>query len=148
MQEVKVSPDASISFCEACAPATGYTKKLYKVYDAEMQAFLAQQGKPFQAAPPHNPACERIFKGDGPAIAFLQNGAEYFIDKKTPEPLQLVAQAATDVSKIYWYINDRFYKASHRGEKQFFVPEEGPVKITCSDDKGRSRTIMIRVKYV
>ena len=35
-----------------------------------------------------------------------------------------------------------------RGEKQFFVPEEGPVKISCTDDKGRNRDIRITVKYV
>jgi penicillin-binding protein 1C len=148
LQEVKVSPDSSISYCEACAPASGYRKKLYRVYDAEMQAFLAQSGKPYEMIPPHNPACERIFKGEGPSITFPKNGEEYFMEKKSPEPLQLMAQTSSDVSKIYWYINDQFYKVCNRGEKQFFMPEEGPVKITCSDDKGRSRTIAIRVKYI
>jgi penicillin-binding protein 1C len=148
LQEVKVSPDASLSYCEACAPATGYRKKIYRNYDVEMQAYVSQSGKPYETIPPHNPACERIFKGEGPAISFPKNGAEYFIEKASPEPLQLISQTASDVSKTYWYINDRFYKACNRGEKQFFMPEEGPVKITCSDDKGRSRSIIIRVKYI
>lgn len=148
LQEVKVSPDFSISYCEACAPTTGYIKKLYKVVAPELQDYFTKAGKPYQIIPPHNPACERIFKGEGPAITFPVNGAEYFISKKDPEPLQLTASVPADVSKIYWYINDRFYKTASRGEKQFFVPEEGPVKIGCSDDKGRSRTIMIRVKRV
>ena len=60
----------------------------------------------------------------------------------------MTASVSSDVSKLYWYINDQFYKATARGEKQFFVPEEGSVKISCSDDKGRSRSIMIRVKKV
>ena len=34
------------------------------------------------------------------------------------------------------------------GEKQFFIPDEGPVKISCTDDKGRNRDIKITVKYV
>jgi len=33
-------------------------------------------------------------------------------------------------------------------EKIFFVPpEEGPVKISCSDDKGRNSDLVIQVKY-
>ena len=48
----------------------------------------------------------------------------------------------------YWYINDKFFKASSANEKQFFVPDEGLVKISCTDDKGRNRNIRIRVKYV
>lgn len=145
LQEVKLSPDRSLSYCEACAPATGYMKKLYRKYDVELQSFFAANRTPYEIVPPHNPACERIFRGNGPVISFPQAGAEYFLDKSDPEPLQLVAQAGADISKIYWYINDRFYKACNRGEKQFFVPTEGPVKITCSDDKGRSRTIWIKV---
>jgi penicillin-binding protein 1C len=52
------------------------------------------------------------------------------------------------VIKIYWYINKHFYKTSNAGAKQFFVPEEGPVKISCTDDKGRNRDIWIKVRYV
>ena len=148
LQEYKVSPDLAFSYCQACAPAVGYTKRLYKVYEPELLLFLSQNSTPHQVLPPHNPACERIFQGGGPAITFPKNGAEYFIDKKSPEPLQLAAQPAADVSNVYWYINDRFFKACSRGEKGAFVPEEGPVKITCSDDKGRSRTVWIRVSHL
>ncbi len=76
------------------------------------------------------------------------NGTEYLINKKEPEPLQLVCKTANDVSKVYWYINNKFYKSSNAGEKQFFVPQEGEVKISCTDDKGRNRDVKITVKYV
>jgi len=148
LQEVKVSQDSSISYCEACAPQTGYIKKLYKVFDPELQDYFRATGTPYQIIPPHNPQCERIFKGEGPNITFPINGAEYFMDEKHPEPLGLTASVSADVSKVYWYINDRFYKAANKGEKQFFVPEEGSVKISCSDDKGRNKTIRINVRRV
>jgi penicillin-binding protein 1C len=148
LQEVKVSSDSAVSYCEGCAPANGYIKKMYKVTATELQEYFAANGTPYQIIPQHNPSCERIFKGDGPGITFPQNNAEYFISKINPEPLQLTASVPTDVSKIYWYINDRFYKATNRGEKQFFVPDEGINKISCSDDKGRSKTISITVKRV
>jgi penicillin-binding protein 1C len=98
--------------------------------------------------PAHNPNCERLFTGGAPVITFPKNGAEYLISKKHPEPLQLTCNVGNDVGKVFWYINDQFYKTTDARSKQFFVPEEGPVKISCTDDKGRNRNIWIRVKYV
>jgi penicillin-binding protein 1C len=148
VQEIKIAADSSVSYCETCAPATGYIKKLYRVIAPEMQDYLAQNGISYQKIPPHNPDCEKIFKGNGPSIIAPLNGSEYFINVKDPEPLQLRANTGSDVTKLYWYINDAFYKMSNAGEKQFFIPREGPVKISCTDDKGRVRNIMIKVKYV
>lgn len=147
-QEMMISADEKTSYCRSCAPETGYKKKWYKVVEPEMQAWFADNRIQYQQMPPHNPACELIFKGNTPIIRFPSNGSEYLINKKKPEPLQLICKTANDVSKVYWYINDKFYKASSPGEKQFFIPEEGPVKISCTDDKGRNRNITIYVKMV
>ena len=148
MQQVMVSADEKISYCKSCAPQTGFKRKLYKAIDPEMQAYFRENGIAFQKIPPHNPDCEKIFKEGQPVITSPANGTEYLINKKDPEPLQLICKTANDVSKIYWYVNNKFYKTGNVGEKQFFVPEEGPVKISCTDDKGRNRDIWIRVRYV
>jgi penicillin-binding protein 1C len=55
---------------------------------------------------------------------------------------------SNDVSKVYWYINNQFFKTADAGSKQFFIPDEGPVKISCTDDKGRNRDIWVRVRYI
>jgi penicillin-binding protein 1C len=148
LQEMKLAPDRSISYCEACAPATGYIKALYPVIAPEMQDYFSQNGIAYQKIPPHNPDCEKIFPGNGPRITSPLNGNEYFIDTDDPEPLQLTAATGGDVTKLYWYINDQYYKTTGVKEKQFFVPKEGLVKISCADDKGRNRNIWIRVRYV
>ncbi len=147
-QEIMLSPDEKISYCKSCAPATGYKKKWYKIVEPDMQAWFEENRIAYQKIPLHNPNCELIFKGAAPAITFPVNGMEYIINKKDPEPLQLICKTANDVSKVYWYINNKFYKSCNAGEKQFFVPEEGQVKISCTDDKGRNRDIKITVKYV
>ncbi|MFL5808029.1 MAG: penicillin-binding protein 1C, partial [Flavisolibacter sp.] len=148
LQEIKVSPDSSISYCESCAPATGYIKKLYRQLAPEMENYFIQNSIAYQKIPPHNPECEKIFRGNGPNITSPLNGNEYLLNKKDPEPLQLTANAGNDVNRLYWYIDDQFYKTTRVGEKQFFVPKEGAVKISCTDDKGRNRNILIKVKYV
>ncbi len=147
-QEIMISPDEKISYCKSCAPQRGYKKKWYKVVEPDMQAWFEENRIAYQKIPPHNPDCELIFKGAAPSITSPVNGTEYLINKKDPEPLQLISKTANDVSKVYWYINNKFYKSCNAGEKQFFIPDEGPVKISCTDDKGRNRDIRIMVRYI
>ncbi len=147
-QEIMISPDEKISYCKSCAPQTGYKKKWHKIIEPDMQAWFEENRIAYLKIPVHNPNCELIFKGATPSITSPVNGTEYLINKKDREPLQLTCKTANDVSKVYWYINNKFYKSSNAGEKQFFVPDEGPVKISCTDDKGRNRDIKITVKYV
>lgn len=147
-QEIMISADEHISYCKSCVPENGYKKKWYKVVEPDMQSWFEENRIAYQKIPPHNPDCQLIFKGNAPVIQSPANGTEYLINKKSPEPLQLVCKTANDVSKVYWYINDKFYKSCQAGEKQFFIPEEGPVKISCTDDKGRNRDVKITVRYV
>jgi penicillin-binding protein 1C len=148
LKEVKIAADGKTAFCEGCAPASGFKTILFNDLTPEVREYYVQRGKKLNPLPPHNPDCERIFRGEGPVITFPQHQTEYLISKKEPEPLQLAARAGSEVSSLYWYIDDQFYKKSKAGEKQFFLPPEGAVKISCTDDKGRSRTIRITVKYV
>ena len=148
LQEIKVSADENFSYCTHCAPATGYKKKMFRIVAQEMQQYFFTNNISFETVPPHNPECEIIFKGNGPTITSPLNGNEYYLNKKSPEPLQLAASAGNDVNKLYWYINDQFFKTTTAMDKQFFIPDEGPVKISCTDDKGRNRNIWIKVKYV
>jgi penicillin-binding protein 1C len=148
LQEVLLSADEKISYCKSCVPESGYKKKLMRIVEPDMQAYFSDNGISYEKIPLHNENCEVIFKGNAPSITSPTNGSEYLISKKDPEPLMLTCKTANDVSKVYWYIDDKFFKACHPADKQFFVPTEGPVKISCTDDKGRNRNITIRVKFV
>jgi penicillin-binding protein 1C len=148
IKEVLISADEKISYCKNCAPQSGYKKKIYKVIEPEMQAWYEEQKVAYEKIPPHNPDCETIFNGNAPSITSPANGSEYLISRKRKEPILLTCKTATDVSRVFWYIDNKFFKATAPGEKQFFVPDEGPVKISCTDDKGRNRDIKIMVRYV
>ncbi len=148
VQEVLLRADEKISYCKSCVPDAGYKKKMMKIVEPDMQAYFSEQRISYEKIPPHNESCEVIFKGSAPAITSPTNGSEYLISKKNPEPLMLTCKTANDVSKVYWYIDDKFFKACHPAEKQFFIPTEGPVKISCTDDKGRNRNIKIAVRFV
>ena len=148
IQEVFVSADEKISYCRSCLPDGGYKKKLYKVIPPEMKEYYEENRIAYQKIPPHNPDCEKVFREGAPVVTSPRNGSEYLINRKDPEPLELRCRVSNDVGKVYWYINDKFFKSGEAGGKEFFIPEEGPVKISCTDDKGRNKNIRIRVKYV
>jgi len=149
VQEVKLSADGQYSYCSGCAPEAGFIRKTYPRVPPEMQEYLSARNQPYTRIPPHFPACEKPGQGAGPVITAPQNGTEYFQERKNPEPLQLSARAGNDVSRLFWYINDRFYKSTAPGEKQFFMPEgEGSIKISCADDKGRNRNIRITIRKI
>jgi penicillin-binding protein 1C len=146
--EVAVSANEKVSYCKNCMPDNGYKKKKYKKVAPEMQLYFQNHNISYQQLPAHNPSCEKIFRDGVPVITFPSQHAEYLISRKNPEPLQLTCNVSADVTKVYWYINDKFYKSAPVNSKQFFVPDEGPVKISCTDDKGRNKDIWINVRYV
>jgi penicillin-binding protein 1C len=147
-QELFVSADEKMTYCRVCLPPAGYKKKSYTVIPPEMKEYFEMNRISYQHIPPHNPACEKLFREEAPVVTSPANGSEYLINRKDPEPLLLRCRVSNDVAKVFWYINDKFYKTDEAGAKEFFVPDEGPVKISCTDDKGRNRNVWIRVKYV
>lgn len=147
-KEVMVSADEKISYCKYCVPANGYKKKLYKVVPPEMQAYFEENRMGYEKIPPHNPKCDRVFVEGAPVITFPKANTEYFLNRKEPEPLQLCCNVTNDVKTVYWYINNKFYKQTDAHKKEFFRPEEGNVKISCTDDKGRNSNVWVKVKFV
>ena len=145
---IAVSEDEKISYCKSCQPEKDFKRKGYKLISPELQNWMEVNNTSFESIPMHNPNCGKIFLEGKPNITSPVNGTEYLISKKNPEPLQLVCETGNDVSRVYWYINNRFYKAADVGSKQFFVPTEGVNKISCTDDKGRNRDIQIKVSIV
>lgn len=143
-----LSADEKMEYCRYCAPETGYQKKWIRELSPEMQYYYEERKIAFDRLPPHNPACERVFRSGAPVIISPKNGSEYLINKKHPEPLQLNCRVANGVSRVYWYINNRFFMAADARTNQYFIPEEGPVKISCTDDKGRNQDSWIQVRYV
>jgi penicillin-binding protein 1C len=64
------------------------------------------------------------------------------------QQLQLAFTATSDVSKVFWYINDKFYAEAKSGQKLFFTPDAGGlIKISCCDDKGRNTDLIIKVSF-
>jgi penicillin-binding protein 1C len=147
LKEVFVSADSSISYCRNCLPETGYKEKLYPNLPGELISYYESENIPYQKIPPHNPNCTRIYAANAPEITSLTDGMDYIFEDQTGQ-LALACNADNEVKEVYWYVNDKFYRAAGVHDKIFFTPKEGDVKISCADDKGRNTNVKVKVTYL
>jgi penicillin-binding protein 1C len=148
MKLVYINPDSTISYCTSCKPALGYISALYPNLKPEIITYYEDNNILYRKIPTHNPDCERLMSGEAPRITSPINDNDYFVNVQDSMEILLSCQAANDVEKVYWYINKKIYKTALASERIFFIPNEGKIDISCSDDKGRNSDISIRVKYV
>lgn len=146
--EVMVNHNQTLSYCVHCAPSGGFTKKWFTVLPPDVQAFKMNTGFHNARIPPHNPLCTVVWAEKGPTIQSPKHNGEYLLSRQHPEPLMLQCNPGADVMMVHWYLNNKHYKSAPAREKVFFMPQEGNIKISCTDDKGRNRDIRIQVTYL
>jgi len=148
LKEVCISPDSSVSYCTSCLPSNGYIKAIYNNYSPEIISYYDKYQIKYDKIPIHNTNCERVFNENEPQITSPISNIEYWVDKIDSTQIKLSCDVSNDVEKIFWYVNDKFYKSAIPGETLFFTPPAGQVKISCSDDKARNSNVWITVKYI
>jgi penicillin-binding protein 1C len=148
LKEEFISADGRWIYCRQCMPETGYKKKLFQAIPGDLRAWMDEEGIVLERVPPHFSGCEQVFTDNIPLILSPRAGSEYLLSKSESEPLQLKCRAGNDVNTVFWYVDNKFYKASDVNSTVYFFPDAGPVKISCTDDKGRNRDAWINVKKV
>lgn len=149
LQKVYVSENDSFSYCMTCLPPAGYKEQWLPNHPIEMLAYFTEHHINYAKIPKHNPKCTAFSNFNPPQIATPSNGNTYYIYTDEPEALVLSANVASDVKKIYWYVNNQFLKEVDKNEKVLFTPtQNGYYKISCSDDKARNSDIEIEVKMM
>ncbi|MBK8443247.1 MAG: penicillin-binding protein 1C [Sphingobacteriales bacterium] len=144
---VWVSADEKITYCTSCMPAEGAKRILYDRHTPEMIRYFEENHINYQQLPPHNPDCGRLLANQLPSITSLQNHSEYLLDSNDLQDLMLSCTVANDVERIFWFIDDKFYKAVAPQVSVSFTPHAGNIKISCADDKGRNSDIVIKVQF-
>ncbi len=148
LKKFYVNLSESTSYCTQCLPVDGYKEKLYSNLAPELISFYELKHILYERIPTHNPNCTRFFKtaNNAPIITNPNNGSEYYLSENDTQQMQLACQTANDVREVYWYINDRLLQKTLANKPVFFTPNLGKLKISCTDDKGRSSSISVMVK--
>ncbi len=147
LKTVLINADSTVSYCLSCKPEAGYKEALYPDLEPEIIAYYENNQIKYPKIPPHNVKCERFLEGIAPKIISPVNNNEYYINTDENMQLMLLCQPDNDVKKVIWYINKKFYKKALANEKIFITPPRGNLEISCSDDKGRTSTVQIKVIY-
>jgi penicillin-binding protein 1C len=145
---VYVSSDSTKSYCNTCRPENGYVKALYPNHSPEIISYFETEEINYIKIPSHDLDCERVFTQSAPKIISPIDKLEYLVDKADTMQVMLSCQAANNVEQVYWYVNDKYYRSALANENIYFTPNEGKVKISCADDKGRNTNIEIDVKRI
>lgn len=148
LQKQYVNEPLTMSYCRNCLPEKGFREVLYQYYPPELISWYIEMQIPYKEVPPHNPDCPTITNGSVPRITSLTDGAEYLLIHGRKQELMLTCNAENGVGKVYWYLNDKFYKATAPSEKVFFRPDAGSYKISCSDDRGRNSDVWVKVTFI
>ncbi len=147
-QMVYVDTKEKFSYCKTCLPAKGYKEKLYPNFPPDMITYFELYHIPYQKVPEHNPSCTRVASDNSLAIQYPVNGTEYLLMKNESHQLKLKCSASNDVNQVFWYVNDKYIAKAKPDEAVFFSPDNGNIKISCTDDKGRTTHIRISVKEI
>lgn len=144
-----VSIDESYSYCQYCLPDAGYKVKKYPNHPQEILAFYRENQINYTGIPTHNPDCENWLTNNPPQIISPTNGGVYYINLKEPESLVLRCNTASDVDRVFWFVNDGVYRSTDKEESVLLMPDkEGLYTISCSDDQGRNSTIQFEVIFL
>ncbi len=141
---VFVDEEETMSYCSWCLPERGYKQKWYPNPDAELIRFYEDQGMIITKVPPHNSLCSRISDGNKPQIISPQDRMRYILPDAS-QKIALMCNAAADVHKVFWFVDNEFVGSVEKKESLFFSPSKGTLKIVCTDDRGRSSEIHIEV---
>jgi penicillin-binding protein 1C len=136
----------TVQYCTECLPDAGYEKKVFPIYDPRLNIWLLENDIQFKKLPPHNYNCQARYSETGPRIVSPSQAYEYFIEENSNQALLLAAVSDGTVKTHYWFVNNNYYTKCKPGERVFFQPEPGKLKITCLDDKGRDDVISVHIK--
>jgi len=145
---VRVNPKETISYCLSCSPDQGYKSVLYQNLSPELIAWRMEQHLPVTRIPQHNPDCERYFQSGGPEITSPVAAMEYLLEKEDPQKIMLQANTASDIQKVFWYLNGTFLTSADPDEPVFILPSNGKNIVTCTDDKGRNSKVSFTITYI
>jgi penicillin-binding protein 1C len=145
--EYFISLDGKKQYCASCIGNHNYKSVTYQDYPKELLNYWKKIGKRYTLAPPHNPACQRLFAGEGPKIISPTNAMTYLLTSDD-EQIAFQASSGVDVHDQCWYLNNQFLGRVNAGTKIFKPLVSGQYVASCLDDKGRLSIVKILIKHL
>ncbi len=146
LKTVWTNASESITYCNRCLDKSTAIAKQYINIPAYYQDYLQENGMAYERVPPHNPACQHLKYSQELAILSPRNQSLYYIERKSPQQMQLKASAASGTDYLLWYHNNTFLGKFNPNESVFISPEIGKNHISCTDNSGKTVKIVFEAK--
>mgnify|MGYP002859249504 CR=1 FL=1 len=144
--QVYVNKDSSISYCNSCLPDNEFQINSYNNYPPNLINFYENEKISYSKIPPHSELCTKVYDKKGPIIVSPTDEAEYLIEENSGAEMLLNAQSDNKAGKLFWYINNKMVAEAKPNQPIFVKLPLGIVKISCSDDLGRTTSIQVKTK--
>lgn len=126
----------------------GVVEKTYVEWPSAVAAWYAATGVGNQNLPPLDPKYATKISGEPPRIVSPSGDRVYQLRKGVaPEhqKIALMAEAASSVKNLYWFIDGELIATSNPGETAFYTPKPGTHELACQDELGRIAKISLVV---
>ncbi|OGC90624.1 MAG: penicillin-binding protein 1C [candidate division Zixibacteria bacterium RBG_16_53_22] len=148
-KEIMVDLKSGHRLCRYCTEGNKATHVMVEDWPAKIATWLVASGRAISSVPVHNPDCTGMPQGDRPLITSPNDDALYVIRKHVPIDLQrisLEASAAAGANFLYWFVDGELFTRAEIGQRVFYEPEPGAHNLTCTDDAGRSSSLIFHVE--
>lgn len=138
----------------ACFHHHGHTQmEVYQFWPSDFLAIFDKAGIALKTPPKFKPGCSLASKrdsGQAPIITSPQSTIEYAIKTSDDRDRQIAFNAIvdTDVSKLHWFIGNRYIGSVKKGKTLFWKASPGRYPVAVVDDSGRSAEHTIIVKQI
>lgn len=147
IKEVYVTIDEKTEYCTDCLPPTGFKTILVENTDPILIDYYNDNNIIFKNPIKHNNKCARLNSNYPPKIISPLVNQTYFIDPKSDKIL-LSAVISQHAEECSWFINDEYFRTCKTDEQVYYVPkQQGPVKVSCTDNLGNTSTMKFTLEF-
>ncbi len=137
--------------CARCRGARSLEQvsvEVREIWPERLHGWLQARGGA-EPIPEHNRDCEHSLPGSPPQILGPRSQDVFKLRASVPRAQQAIglsASAEPGVSKIHWFVDDRWVGASAPSRTLMWTPKIGKHRIVAVDEEGRSTAVVVQVR--
>ena len=148
---VRVDTDTGLRVCRFSSANT--TTEVYEFWPSDILDLYRRAGISVKQPPAWAADCaigEQESFGLPPRINSLSAGITYHIreGRTDEERIPLAATTDSDVTQLFWFVNDQYVSTAGRDETVFWRARPGNHRVLAVDDLGRSHSIALTIRAV
>jgi len=149
-QKFMIDKESGLALEEKPQEGRSHSERIFTVWPDAIVAWLKNNDAEYNPPPKFLKTAKRDvdLNKNKPQIVSPAPGCEYFASdpSKKSAVMMLAANASYDAGELFWFVDDKYIDTATSGQKLFWTTGPGKYKITCSDNFGRSSSVVIAIR--